>query len=193
MIWFVHLIKNLQNCSPPEFTFSERSLPSSYIPSKNPDRFETQYVCTYLRGLFLYFALGNRVCLVPRVLSLPPFYFTSSAVTMFFYVMRRVADWLNLTCFLTFTALHWKRNVSKDPFQFIGVTRLSGYMGVLLHFWLLGATWLRDCMAMWLPSYVAAWLPTCLRGSYAARLLSGVATWILPRLHMARRDVHVCS
>ena len=46
--------------------------------------------------------------------------------------------------------------MSKEPFQFIGVTRLSGYMGVLLHFWLLGATRLRDCMAMWLPSYVAA-------------------------------------
>ena len=53
-----------------------------------------------------------------------------------------------------------------------GVTRLSGYMGVL-HFWLLAATWLRGCMAMWLPSYVAAWLPTCLCGSYAARRLSG--------------------
>ena len=36
------------------------------------------------------------------------------------------------------------------------VTRLSGYMGVLLLFWLLGATWRRACMAMWLPSHVAA-------------------------------------
>ena len=36
------------------------------------------------------------------------------------------------------------------------VTRLSGYMGVLLLFWLLGATWRRTCMAMWLPSHVAA-------------------------------------
>ena len=36
------------------------------------------------------------------------------------------------------------------------VTRLSGYMGVLLLFWQLGATWRRACMAMWLPSHVAA-------------------------------------
>ena len=30
-----------------------------------------------------------------------------------------IEDWLNLTCFRTFTALHWKRDVSKEPFQFI--------------------------------------------------------------------------
>ena len=30
-----------------------------------------------------------------------------------------IEDWLNLTCFRTFTALHWKREVSKEPFQFI--------------------------------------------------------------------------
>ena len=30
-----------------------------------------------------------------------------------------IEDWLKLTCFRTFTALHWKRDVSKEPFQFI--------------------------------------------------------------------------
>ena len=30
-----------------------------------------------------------------------------------------IEDCLNLTCFRTFTALHWKRDVSKEPFQFI--------------------------------------------------------------------------
>ena len=30
-----------------------------------------------------------------------------------------IEDWLNLTCFRTLTALHWKREVSKEPFQFI--------------------------------------------------------------------------
>ena len=28
-------------------------------------------------------------------------------------------DWLNLTCFRTLNALHWKRYVSKEPFQII--------------------------------------------------------------------------
>ena len=49
--------------------------------------------------------------------------FTPSAFTMFFYVTRKVKhsieDWLNLKWFRSFTALHWKRDVSKEPFQFI--------------------------------------------------------------------------
>ena len=56
--------------------------------------------------------------LVTRVLSLPPSYFTLSAVTMFFYVMR-IEDWSNSKRFRTFRALHWKRDVSKEPFQFV--------------------------------------------------------------------------
>ena len=46
-----------------------------------------------------------------------------------FYLVHRYDDFLcneesktsieDLTCFGTFTALHWKRDVSKEPFQFI--------------------------------------------------------------------------
>ena len=73
--------------------FSERSLPSSLL---------------------------NQVCLVPRVLSSSSF---------LFYLVHRYDDFLcneesktsveDLTCFRTFTALHWKRDVSKEPFQLI--------------------------------------------------------------------------
>ena len=73
--------------------FSERSLPSSLL---------------------------NQVCLVPRVLSSSSF---------LFYLVHRYDDFLcneesktsveDLTCYRTFTALHWKRDVSKEPFQLI--------------------------------------------------------------------------
>ena len=55
--------------------------------------------------------------LIPRVLSLPPFYFTSSAVTMLSHVIRSknsIEDWLNLTCFRTFTVRYWKKTWVKN-------------------------------------------------------------------------------
>ena len=83
---------------------------------KIPDRFATQYVCTNLRGLFLYFIFR---CQVP--LS-----------SFLFYLVRRydvflcndgsknsIEDCLNLTCFQICNAIHWKRDVSKEPFTFI--------------------------------------------------------------------------
>ena len=59
---------------------------------------------------------------VPSVLSLPPFYYLVYRYDVFLCneeSKNSIEDWLNLTCFRTFTALHWKRDVSKEPFQFI--------------------------------------------------------------------------
>ena len=59
---------------------------------------------------------------VPSVLSLPPFYYLVYSYDVFLCneeSKNSIEDWLNLTCFRTFTALHWKRDVSKEPFLFI--------------------------------------------------------------------------
>ena len=61
--------------------------------------------------------------LVSRVLSLPPFYFSSSGRYYIFLCNEEsknsIEDWLNLTFYRTFTVFHWKRDASKEPFQFI--------------------------------------------------------------------------
>ena len=61
--------------------------------------------------------------LVSRVLSLPPFYFSSSSRYYVFLCNEEsknsIEDWLNLTFYRTFTVFHWKRDASKEPFQFI--------------------------------------------------------------------------
>ena len=60
--------------------------------------------------------------LVPSVLSLSPFYYLVYRYDVFLgneESKNSIEDWLNLTCFRTLTALHWKREVSKEPFQFI--------------------------------------------------------------------------
>ena len=60
--------------------------------------------------------------LVSRVLSLPPFNFSSSGRYDVFLCNEEsknsIEDWLNLTFYRTFTVFHWKRDVSKEPFQF---------------------------------------------------------------------------
>ena len=60
---------------------------------------------------------------VSRVLSLPPFYFSSSSRYYVFLCNEEsknsIEDWLNLTFYRTFTVFHWKRDASKEPFQFI--------------------------------------------------------------------------
>ena len=61
--------------------------------------------------------------LFSRVLSLPPFYFSSSGRYYVFLCNEEsknsIEDWLNLTFYRTFTVFHWKRDASKEPFQFI--------------------------------------------------------------------------
>ena len=57
---------------------------------------------------------------IPKVLSLPPFYFTSSAVTMLSHVIRSkntIEDWLNLPCFRTFTVLYWEKTWVENHFS----------------------------------------------------------------------------
>ena len=58
---------------------------------------------------------------VPSVLSLPLFYYLVYRYDVFLCneeSKNSIEDWLNLTCFRTFTALHWKREVSKKQFHF---------------------------------------------------------------------------
>ena len=64
-----------------------------------------------------------------------------------------IEDWLNLTCFRTFTALHWwKKHVTKEPFQFILETSYRwfikaidqtffGFTGVITHLGCWENTW----------------------------------------------------
>ena len=100
---------------------------NAHTKKKKPYRFVTQYVCMNLRGLFLYFFWDYRVCHFLTA-SFPG----SSLFPLSIYLVRcydvflcneerknSIEDCLNLTCFRTFTALHWKRDVSKEPFQFI--------------------------------------------------------------------------
>ena len=59
------------------------------------------------------------------------------------------------------------------------VTRLCALGSSWLHFWLLGAKWLRGCMATWLRdclcAYAVMWLSV-----YAARRLSGYVDTLAP-------------
>ena len=73
------------------FEFSQ--VAQVYTPKK-PDRFSTQRLHKFTKLISLLHlglpSLPFPNTLVSRALSLPSFYFTSSAVSMFFYVMRRV-------------------------------------------------------------------------------------------------------
>ena len=92
---------------------------------KNPDRFTTQYFCTYLRGfIFVYFIWDYRVCHFLTasfpVSTFSPFYYLVYRYDVFLgneESKNSIEDWLNLTCFRTFIAVHWKRDVSKEPFK----------------------------------------------------------------------------
>ena len=57
-----------------------------------------------------------------QVLSLPPWFYLVRRYDVFLSNeegKNSTEDWLNLTCFRTFTVLHRKRDVRKEPLQFI--------------------------------------------------------------------------
>ena len=84
---------------------------------------------------------------VPSVLSLPPFYYLVYRYDVFLCneeSKNSIEDWLNLTCFRTFTALHWKREVSKEPFQFILERVIDAYQVlVYIKYWCTGNLYIK--------------------------------------------------